>query len=106
AQFFCGIGTEPGGAESGCHEDAAGHLTMMAARASRSAVALDLDGDGDLDLVTNEFNARPQVLVSDLAERHHINFLKIRLRGTRSNREGLERVPRSRILTKLIDRKS
>jgi len=88
-QFFCGICTEPGGAESGCHEDAAGHLTMMAARASRSAVALDLDGDGDLDLVTNEFNARPQVLVSDLAERHHINFLKIRLRGTRSNREGL-----------------
>ena len=26
--------------------------------------------DGDLDLVTNEFNARPQVLMSDLAQRH------------------------------------
>src|SRR5256885_8374525 len=31
-------------------------------------VALDLDGDGDLDIVTNEFNAAPQVLVSDLAQ--------------------------------------
>src|SRR2546426_12569723 len=39
-----------------CWLDAAGHLTMMASRGSRSAVALDLDGDGDLDIVTNEFN--------------------------------------------------
>jgi hypothetical protein len=88
-QLFCQICNEPGGAEAGCHEDAGGHLTMMAARASRSAVALDLDGDGDLDLVTNEFNAPPQLLVSDLAARHHVNSLQVRLRGTRSNREGL-----------------
>ncbi len=44
-----------------------------------------------IDIVTNEFNGRPQVLVSDLAQRHRnrFHFLKVRLRGTRSNREGL-----------------
>jgi hypothetical protein len=110
-QLFCRICTEPGGAEAGCHEDAAGHLTMMAARASRSAVALDLDGDGDLDLVTNEFNAPPQVLISDLAARHRVQFLKVRLRGTRSNREGLGALvtvvlPDGRRILKVMDGKS
>jgi len=62
---------------------------MMGALGTRSAVALDLDNDGDIDIVTNEFNGRPQVLISDLAQRHHINFLKIHLHGTRSNRDGL-----------------
>jgi hypothetical protein len=62
---------------------------MMGSLGTRSAVAVDLDGDGDLDIVTSEFNGYPQVLVSNLAQRHHINFLKIRLRGGRSNREGL-----------------
>jgi hypothetical protein len=61
--------------------------------------------------VTNEFNAAPQVLVSDLAERRHVNFLKIRLRGTRSNREGLGAqvtvvVPNRRRILKLFDGKS
>ncbi len=86
---------------------------MMAARGSRSAVALDLDGDGDLDIVTNEFNAGPQVLVSDLAQRHAVHFLKVRLRGTRSNREGLGAqvtvvlpLPDGRRILKLLDGKS
>ena len=35
-----------------------------AARARRSI--FDLDGDGDLDIVTNEFNAPPMVLISNL----------------------------------------
>ena len=34
--------------------------------ASRSAAIFDVDGDGDLDIVTNEFNAAPMVLVSNL----------------------------------------
>ena len=84
---------------------------MMAARGSRSAVALDLDGDGDLDIVTNEFNAGPQVLVSDLAQRRPVQFLKVRLRGTRSNREGLGAqvtvaLPDGRRILKLLDGKS
>lgn len=56
---------------------------------SRSAAIFDLDGDGDLDLLTNEINDRPQVLISDLAQKKKIHFLKIKLIGTKSNRDGL-----------------
>ena len=50
---------------------------------------LDLDNDGDLDLVTQEFNDRPQVLISNLTEKKRIHYLKVKLIGTRSNRDGL-----------------
>jgi len=108
---FCGACAHPEAMGGACRLDAAGHLTMMASRGSRSAVALDLDGDGDLDIVTNEFNAGPQVLVSDLAQRHPVHFLKVRLRGTRSNREGLGAqvtvvLPDGRRILKLLDGKS
>ncbi|MDX1502417.1 MAG: CRTAC1 family protein [Thermoanaerobaculia bacterium] len=56
---------------------------------SRSSAIFDLDDDGDLDIVTNEFHDFPQVLVSDLAQRHQIRWIKIRLRGRESNRDGL-----------------
>ena len=45
------------------------HVTVMATLGTRSSVIFDLDGDGDLDIVTNEFNSAPQVLVSNLAQR-------------------------------------
>jgi len=61
----------------------------MAPRSSRSSVIFDLDNDGDLDIVTNDFNSEPQVLVSDLAQRKPIHWLKIVLVGTSSNRNGL-----------------
>jgi hypothetical protein len=51
------------------------------------------------------------VLVSNLAQRHHINFLEVRLRGTRSNREGLGAevtvvLPDGRRILKQLDGKS
>ena len=55
---------------------------MMAPLGSRSSVMFDLDNDGDLDIVTNEFNSAPQLLVSNLAQRKPIHWLKIVLIGT------------------------
>src|SRR5207253_9820970 len=108
---FCGPCTHPESMGGACRVDAAGHLTMMGSRGTRSAVALDLDEDGDADIVTNAFNAGPQVLVSDLAQRRPVRFLKVRLRGTRSNREGLGAqvtvvLPDGRRILKLQDGKS
>lgn len=56
-------------------------VTVWGTLSSRSSVVFDLDDDGDLDIVTNEFNAEPLVLVSNLSERKKINFLKVRLVG-------------------------
>jgi enediyne biosynthesis protein E4 len=66
-----------------------GTLTVIGTTSSRSSVAIDLDDDGDLDLVTNEWNDRPQVLVSNLSEKKPIHYLKLKLVGTVSNRDGL-----------------
>jgi enediyne biosynthesis protein E4 len=66
-----------------------GPITVEGTLSSRSSVMFDLDGDGDLDIVTNEFNAAPQVLVSDLSEKTRVRFLQVRLEGSSSNRDGL-----------------
>ena len=66
-----------------------GLLTVLGSTSSRSSVAFDLDEDGDLDLVTNEWNDHPQVLISNLSERKKLHYLKIKLVGTTSNRDGL-----------------
>ena len=66
-----------------------GRVQMWGARASRSAVILDVDGDGDLDIVTNEFNAAPMVLISNLSERTPVHYIAVKLVGTTSNRDGL-----------------
>lgn len=66
-----------------------GTLSVLGTLSSRSSIALDLDDDGDLDLVTNEWSDKPQVLISNLSEKRKPQFLKIRLVGTQSNRDGL-----------------
>jgi len=66
-----------------------GLLTVIGSTSSRSSVAFDLDDDGDLDLITNEWNDHPQVLINNLSEKKPIHFLKIKLVGTVSNRDGL-----------------
>ncbi len=74
------------------HPDAkgeTGRVEIWGARASRSAVIFDVDGDGDLDIVTNEFNASPMVLISNLTEKTRVHYLAVKLIGTTSNRDGL-----------------
>ena len=57
-----------------CGGDRAGRRSW-GARGTRSAAIFDLDGDGDLDIVTNEFNAAPMVLVSNLTEKTRVRYL-------------------------------
>lgn len=64
-------------------------VEVWGALGTRGSAILDIDGDGDLDIVTNEFNDGPMVLVSNLAERRPIRWLALRLQGTVSNRDGL-----------------
>jgi hypothetical protein len=87
-----------------------GTIRVMAPLGSRSSVIFDLDGDGDLDIVTNDFNSAPQLLVSDLSQRHPIHWLQVALSGTASNRSGLGAIVRVRaggqVYTKYHDGKS
>ena len=88
----------------------AGKITVMAPLGSRSAAIFDLDADGDLDIVTNDFNSAPQILVSDLTGRRPIHWIAIALTGTTSNRDGLGATVRVRAggqtFTKVNDGKS
>jgi hypothetical protein len=87
-----------------------GKITVMAPLGSRSAAIFDLDNDGDLDIVTNDYNSEPQILVSNLSERRRIHWLAVKLLGTASNRDGLGATVRvvsgGRTLTKFSDGKS
>jgi hypothetical protein len=85
----CEMCEQPGAMKAGCRPSEFGAMTMMGSVGSRSSVIFDVDGDGDLDIVTNEFNAAPQLLISDLSARRTLNWLAVRLRGTRSNRQGI-----------------
>lgn len=66
-----------------------GQVTAYGTLGTRSSVIVDIDNDGDLDIITNEFNAAPMVLISDLADKRAIHWLKIHLVGKRSNRDGI-----------------
>ena len=66
-----------------------GRVTVWSALGSRSSVIFDFDNDGDLDIVANEFNSPPLVFESNLTDRRKLNFLKVKLHGTTSNRDGL-----------------
>jgi hypothetical protein len=59
-----------------------GQLTVWSALSSRSSAIFDLDDDGDLDIVTNEFNAEPLVLISNLSGQRDIHWLQVKLVGT------------------------
>ncbi len=71
-------------------QDRSGTVEVWGALGSRSSALFDLDEDGDLDIVTNEFNAEPMVLISNLTEKKpDLKYLKVGLQGTGSNRDGI-----------------
>ncbi|MDA0811134.1 MAG: FG-GAP-like repeat-containing protein [Verrucomicrobia bacterium] len=70
-------------------------IVVWGAMGSRSSAIFDLDDDGDLDIVTNEFNHYPMVLISNLSEKKpDLAYLKVKLVGTKSNRSALGAVVR------------
>ena len=75
--------------QRGKSESRHGRVTAWASRATRSAVLFDLDDDGDLDIVTGNYGDFPQVFISDLSQRGPVRFLKVKLVGRRSNRDGI-----------------
>ena len=76
--------------ESPLCEGRTGKVEVWGALGTRSSAIFDLDNDGDLDIVTNDFNSVPMVLISDLSDRKpNLRYLKIQLEGTTSNRNGL-----------------
>jgi hypothetical protein len=103
AEFLLGIEPRAGGVAtpwfeldaSGKDKDhveaqgATGRVAVWGAKGTRSAVIFDVDGDGDVDIVTNEFNGAPMVLVSNLTEKTRVRYLEVKLTGTTSNRSGL-----------------
>lgn len=62
---------------------------VWGALGSRSAAIFDLDQDGDQDIVTLEFNHEPMVLINNISDKRDINYLRIKLNGTKSNRNGI-----------------
>jgi cytochrome oxidase Cu insertion factor (SCO1/SenC/PrrC family) len=87
------------------------HLVAWGALGTRASVIFDIDNDGDLDILTNDFNSEPLVLISNLTEvTNPVHFLKVRLIGSKSNRDGLGATVKvqagSQTYTKVHDGKS
>jgi len=57
-----------------------------ATRSSRSAATADFDGDGGVDLIVNNFNDRPFLLMNGLKRGNYVAF---RLTGQRTNRDAI-----------------
>lgn len=88
-----------------------GTICVWSSIGTRASVIFDLDDDGDLDVITNDFNTAPMVLISDLADRKSdLRYVKVRLEGTQSNRDGLGSIVRivagDSTFTKAYDGKS
>jgi len=60
---------------------------LTAERCGRGSAYADLDNDGDLDLVVNNLDDTPAILLNQGSSRNH--WLRLNLKGTRSNRSAV-----------------
>jgi len=66
-----------------------GNVLVSGVASSRSSAIFDVNNDGALDIVVNELLDYPQVLISNLSQKKTIHYAKVKLIGTKSNRDGL-----------------
>jgi hypothetical protein len=66
-----------------------GKIPVSEVLSSRSSAFVDVDRDGDLDLLVNEMDDRPRLLLNDRSEKGNFSWLGVFTRGTKSNRDGL-----------------
>lgn len=75
--------------ESRLAQGRSGTHVVWSATGTRTCAVFDYDGDGDLDIITNEFNTKPQVFRSNAADSGSLNHIKVRLRGSAACRDAL-----------------
>jgi enediyne biosynthesis protein E4 len=72
---------------AGRFEDVSDAAGLSSAHPSRGAAFGDYDNDGDMDVLVMNMDAPPSLLRNDLNPRG--NWLQVRLRGTKSNRDAI-----------------
>jgi hypothetical protein len=73
--------------------EAASAYGLDSLRDGRGLAVSDFDGDGGLDFIINNYNAPAQYFVNKVPKRGH--WLRIRLRGRQSNRDGIGAILRA-----------
>jgi hypothetical protein len=79
----------------GTFVEAATPYGLDSLRDGRGLAVSDFDGDGGLDFIVNNYNAPAQFFVNKVPNRGH--WLRVRLRGHQSNREGIGAIIRARV---------
>src|SRR6516162_5412976 len=78
----------------GTFAEAASAYGIDSLRDGRGLAVSDFDGDGGLDFIINNYNAAAQYFVNRVPHRGH--WLRTRLRGRTSNRDGIGAIIRVR----------
>ncbi|HEX7450304.1 MAG TPA: CRTAC1 family protein [Pirellulales bacterium] len=82
--------------EANCGDDFARPMV------GRGASYADIDGDGDLDVLITAIGSRPRLLRNDQSLGHH--WLRVKLRGTRANREAIGARVEAEVAGELLSR--